>query len=103
MITPVAYWSLLALLTLIYRLSSFHPLAKYPGPFLHRISKLRIVHTYSQGGLHKHFQKLHQQYGDVVRVGECDVWHLPCSQLTFVLRSERAIILQYGWCTGYSR
>lgn len=70
-IAPAGYWSLLALFTLIYRISPFHPLAKYPGPFLNKLSKLRSVYIGHQGKQHKHYQELHRQYGDVVRVGEC--------------------------------
>jgi hypothetical protein len=46
----------------------FHPLAKFPGPFLWRASRL----PYMRAVWGKHFpyevQKLHEQYGDVVRV-----------------------------------
>jgi cytochrome P450 len=45
-----------------------HPLAKFPGPFLWRASRL----PYMRAVWGKHFpyevQKLHEQYGDVVRV-----------------------------------
>lgn len=46
----------------------FHPLAKSPGPFLWRASRL----PYMRAAWGTHFpyvvQKLHEQYGDVVRV-----------------------------------
>ncbi|BEI85721.1 hypothetical protein CcaverHIS002_0600080 [Cutaneotrichosporon cavernicola] len=53
----------------IYRLSPWHPLAKYPGPTLAKVSKLywwyqaKIGQTgYTQAALHK-------EYGDFVRIG----------------------------------
>jgi hypothetical protein len=66
----LSYWILLALFVVAYRLSPFHPLAKYPGPLLSKISKLESMRIARKGGLNRHYHKLHQQYGDLVRVGE---------------------------------
>ena len=71
-----------------YRLSPFHPLARYPGPVQAKISKLwfvsncggapgrpRLILCLSkarlgwQGKQHVHYRDLHKKYGDVVRVG----------------------------------
>jgi hypothetical protein len=30
----------------VYRVSPFHPLAKYPGPFIAKLSKLWMVHSF---------------------------------------------------------
>ncbi|VDC02502.1 unnamed protein product [Peniophora sp. CBMAI 1063] len=60
---------LLALFTLVYRLSPLHPLARYPGPVLARISKWYSVYVILEGKQHIHYQRLHEQYGPVVRVG----------------------------------
>lgn len=73
-ITTIAYYFLLALFTVLYRLSPFHPLAKFPGPVLHKISKLRSAHVAQKGHLHVYYQQLHRRYGDIVRVGECVVF-----------------------------
>jgi hypothetical protein len=67
-----AYWSLLAIFTIVYRLSPFHPLANYPGPILDRISSLRILQVNVGGNLHRYRETLHKRYGDIVRIGECD-------------------------------
>jgi hypothetical protein len=70
-----------------YRISPFHPLAKYPGPFTAKLSKLWMVRLsvlvgvieadkHSQvfvtltGKQHEHFASLHEKYGDIVRTGE---------------------------------
>ncbi|KAF8265715.1 high nitrogen upregulated cytochrome P450 monooxygenase 2 [Lactarius quietus] len=53
----------------VYRLSPFHPLAKYPGPTLAKISKLWVAYICTKGNLHRYLKSLHDRYGDVVRVG----------------------------------
>ncbi|TFK36467.1 cytochrome P450 [Crucibulum laeve] len=62
---------LVALLSsiIIYRISPFHPLAKYPGPLVYKITKLWTVWKASSGKLHYCYQQLHQEYGPIVRVG----------------------------------
>jgi hypothetical protein len=64
-----AYWSGLVLFTLAYRLSSFHPLAKYPGPLLSKTSKWWAAYLSSTGDQHRYIKRLHDRYGDVVRIG----------------------------------
>jgi len=51
-----------------YRLF-WHPLQKFPGPRLARLSKLSAVPTAFRGDMHVHLRQLHQQYGDFVRIG----------------------------------
>ena len=41
----------------------FHPLAKYPGPFLAKISILRAAYKAWQGDLHIDIWQQHQKYG----------------------------------------
>ena len=64
-----AYWSGLLLFTLAYRLSPFHPLAKYPGPFLAKTSKWWAAYLSGIGDQHRFIKRLHDRYGDVVRIG----------------------------------
>lgn len=46
----------------IYRVF-FHPLAKYPGPFLAKISDAyQLYHAY-KGDRHLEFWRMHQRYG----------------------------------------
>ena len=70
-----AYWSCLVFFTLAYRLSPFHPLAKYPGPVLAKSSKWWGAYHSATGDQHRCLKRLHDQYGDIVRIG----WgrHLP--------------------------
>ena len=56
----------LSLLFAVYQLY-FHPLAKYPGPLLGRISPFYdLYHSYA-GDKHLVLYHLHQKYGTVVR------------------------------------
>jgi hypothetical protein len=86
--THAIFHATLVLSVVSYRLSPFHPLARYPGPVLAKISKLWFVSTHGcmpecsalmirlfkahlgwQGKQHVHYRNLHKKYGDVVRVG----------------------------------
>ena len=53
---------------MVYRLH-FHPLAKYPGPLLGRITDWYSVYHASTGQKHLDFYRLHQKYGNIVRYG----------------------------------
>ena len=66
-----AYWALLLLFPLLYRLSPFHPLADYPGPIGAKISKIYGAALMAQGRIYLYYRDLHNQYGDIVRVGTC--------------------------------
>ncbi|KZP25877.1 high nitrogen upregulated cytochrome P450 monooxygenase 2 [Athelia psychrophila] len=67
--TFVVYWASIITYVSAYRLSPFHPLANYPGPVLGKLSKLTLAWKMYRGRQHLYYQKLHKQYGDIVRVG----------------------------------
>ncbi|KAH9990628.1 high nitrogen upregulated cytochrome P450 monooxygenase 2 [Russula compacta] len=52
-----------------YRLSPWHPLAKYPGPTLAKLSKWHSTAICAMGKQHLYYFALHERYGDYVRVG----------------------------------
>ncbi|KAL2048040.1 hypothetical protein ABVK25_011077 [Lepraria finkii] len=52
----------------IYRLT-IHPLAKYPGPLLGRITDWYSVYQAASGDRHLNFLRLHEKYGPLVRFG----------------------------------
>ncbi|KAJ7577378.1 cytochrome P450 [Mycena floridula] len=57
-----------------YRLSPWHPLARYPGPRLAILSKWWMMHCILiKGGRHKEFQRLHQIYGPWLRIGPNEI------------------------------
>ena len=70
---PLAFASYIGSLlffTIAYRLSPFHPLAKYPGPTISKTSKWWAAYASGRGNLHLYYKRLHDHYGDVVRVGQ---------------------------------
>lgn len=65
--TLVLSFAYLTVLT-IYRLT-LHPLAKYPGPFLAKITDWYSVYHAWKGDRHLEFWRCHERYGPVVRFG----------------------------------
>jgi hypothetical protein len=63
------YWLSLSASVVAYRLSPFHPLAKYPGPILCRVSRFWATRVSLSGDQHLVSHQLFEQYGDVVRTG----------------------------------
>jgi cytochrome P450 len=47
----------------------FHPLSVYPGPKSYAASRIPYVRTVLAGGLPFSVRRLHEEYGDVVRIG----------------------------------
>jgi hypothetical protein len=52
----------------VYRLT-LHPLARYPGPLLAKLSPLYAVHHALIGDIHLDVQRCHEEYGTFVRYG----------------------------------
>lgn len=69
LVNSAAYVVTLILSIAAYRVSPFHPLAGYPGPFLAKITRLWALHKTIQGKAHLQYYDLHKKYGDVVRTG----------------------------------
>jgi hypothetical protein len=63
------YHATMASSIVLYRLSPFHPLAKYPGPVVLRLSRLYALYIAYGGNQHIYYDLLHQRYGDIVRTG----------------------------------
>lgn len=52
----------------VYRLF-FHPLAKYPGPFLAKLTDAYMLYYAWRGDRHLEFWRMHEKYGKFVRFG----------------------------------
>ncbi|KAB8262719.1 cytochrome P450 [Aspergillus pseudonomiae] len=52
----------------VYRLY-LHPLAKYPGPWLAKVTSLYAAYLSYTGEIHLEMWRAHEKYGDVVRFG----------------------------------
>lgn len=79
------YLLLLVTSVAIYRVSPFHPLAKFPGPVLNKITKLAGMQNSWGGHGHRNNHELHKKYGPIVRVGrlqtskDLTAWNLKSS------------------------
>lgn len=69
-LTCGTYYATLALSIVVYRLSPWHPLSGYPGPILCKLSKFWLMWIASTGKLHIYVQRLHDEYGPIVRTGK---------------------------------
>lgn len=56
--------------TVAYRLSPYHPLARFPGPLLCRVTQLRALAAAVGGKRARWLISLHRDYGSHVRVGK---------------------------------
>jgi hypothetical protein len=63
------FWSTLAISILVYRASPWHPLAKYPGPLICKLTKYHLAFLSLRGKQYLYYSQLHKKYGDVVRIG----------------------------------
>ncbi|KZP29394.1 high nitrogen upregulated cytochrome P450 monooxygenase 2 [Athelia psychrophila] len=72
-VTPAifgAFYALILSWTVAYRLSPWHPLARFPGPVACKVSKSVMAwRTYGTGDQHRYIKTLHEAYGDIVRIG----------------------------------
>ncbi|KAJ4476778.1 hypothetical protein J3R30DRAFT_3291790, partial [Lentinula aciculospora] len=60
------YYSTLAICTILYRTSYWHPLAAYPSPLACRLSKFYITFISQKERHHLYMYNLHQKYGDTL-------------------------------------
>jgi len=60
-------FAIASLAQIIYNLY-FHPLRRFPGPVLHRATRIAFVRKLVRGVLPKDVLALHNRYGPVVRV-----------------------------------
>lgn len=61
-----------AVVYIIYE-SFFSPLSSIPGPLLARLTKWWLIYHTRRGDLHRELIRLHEQYGDLVRMAPNEV------------------------------
>jgi hypothetical protein len=66
--TPLSNTNPQILAVVLYRLT-LHPLAKYPGPFLAKVTDIYLAWYAYKGSRHLAFHNAHAQYGPYVRLG----------------------------------
>ncbi|ETW79556.1 cytochrome P450 monooxygenase 23 [Heterobasidion irregulare TC 32-1] len=57
------------LTTIAYRVSPIHPLYRFPGPLIHKITSLQTAYIVYSGRRHLIVAGLHARYGKYVRIG----------------------------------
>ncbi|KAL5498761.1 hypothetical protein ACEPAH_2116 [Sanghuangporus vaninii] len=72
----------------LYRISPWHSLAKYPGPFLAKITKFWGAFTMAKGKNHIVLKKLHEKYGPYVRIGPNEISVLDVSAISGILGAD---------------
>ncbi|KIV78195.1 hypothetical protein PV11_09935 [Exophiala sideris] len=80
----------------IYRLF-FHPLAKYPGPTLAKLSQWPEARSAWQGRRHLDLYLLHEKYGDVVRFSPDKLSFRTVGALQDIYTDRRANVIKTGW------
>ena len=79
----------------IYR-AFFHRLRSVPGPFLARLSNFWFVSKTSDGTAYLQVRKLHQQYGDIVRIGPNEV-SIADPEIVMVVHSVKSRCRKSDW------
>ncbi|KAF8182926.1 cytochrome P450 [Pholiota molesta] len=82
------FYSALLLAVLGYRLSPYHPLAKYPGPVIMRVTKLWGAWIAYTGKTHIYLKAVHDQYGSTVRIGPNELSTIEKAFLPNILGSQ---------------
>ncbi|KAM3421658.1 hypothetical protein BST61_g2043 [Cercospora zeina] len=59
---------IIVVLKVLYNISPFHPLAKYPGPLSWRASRIFASYHHSTGDLYQRIAAIHEKYGPTVRI-----------------------------------
>ncbi len=87
-------WSILFASVALYSLTVciyrryFHPLAKIPGPFLPAVTKL--YQSYYNHRYYLQIEKLHQQYGPIVRITPNEVHLADAENYDKIVRIPKA-------------
>ncbi|EXJ64918.1 hypothetical protein A1O7_01257 [Cladophialophora yegresii CBS 114405] len=80
----------------IYRLY-FHPLAKYPGPLLWKLTQWPEARSAWSGRRHVDLALLHEKYGDIVRFGPDKLSFRTARAVNDIYTDRRANMIKTGW------
>ncbi|KAJ3521837.1 hypothetical protein NMY22_g12148 [Coprinellus aureogranulatus] len=83
----VFFSALLCSITL-YRISPLHPLARYPGPLLWRITKFSAAWYGGHGTYHIKLKQLHDYYGPIVRIGPNELSIIQADLIPYILGAQ---------------
>lgn len=82
-----------------YRLL-LHPLRKYPGPILGKLSKFHFSYVCGTGNSHRYLEKLHRRYGDIVRYGPNELSFIDPEDVTFIHGAQSFNLRRGPWYDG---
>ncbi|KAJ9503526.1 hypothetical protein LTR99_002288 [Exophiala xenobiotica] len=80
----------------IYRIY-FHPLAKYPGPILAKLTQWPEARSAWQGRRFLNLHLMHEEYGDVVRFAPNKISFRTTGALHDIYADRRANVIKTGW------
>ncbi|KIX07113.1 uncharacterized protein Z518_05090 [Rhinocladiella mackenziei CBS 650.93] len=80
----------------IYRIF-FHPLAKYPGPLLWKVTQWPEAKSAWQGRRHIDLHLLHEKYGDIVRFAPNKLSFRTAGAVRDVYTDRKANMVKTGW------
>ncbi|KIX98606.1 uncharacterized protein Z520_05907 [Fonsecaea multimorphosa CBS 102226] len=95
----ICYFAGLGSSIAIYRLF-FHPLRKYPGPVLGKLSKFHFSYICGTGNSHRYLESLHQKYGDIVRYGPNELSFINPDDVTFIHGAQSFNLRRGPWYDG---
>jgi cytochrome P450 len=83
----------------IYRLF-LHPLRKYPGPTLGKLSKFHYAYICATGKSHRYLEALHQKHGDIVRYGPNELSFIDAEDVTYIYGARSLKLRRGPWYDG---
>ncbi|KAH9902440.1 cytochrome P450 [Cubamyces lactineus] len=99
-IVVLAYALTTVLITVLYRLSPWHPLASYPGPFAAKLTSLWLVYISYTGKRCQALEELHRVYGPFVRIGPKHMSINSASAVSLYLNAEKSEAYRYPGHNG---
>ncbi|KAJ8463955.1 hypothetical protein ONZ51_g9915 [Trametes cubensis] len=83
------------LVTLVYRLSPWHPLASYPGPLVAKVTTLWLTYISATGRRSAVLDDLHERYGPFVRIGPKHLSISSSSATSLYVSAEKSEAYRY--------
>lgn len=68
-----AFYGALVMSIITYRFSPAHPLYKYPGPLVAKVSKFWMMRITAKGKMNNYVKSLHDRYGPYVRISPNEI------------------------------
>lgn len=95
----ILYFCTLATSIAIYRLY-LHPLSKYPGPVLGKLTKFYTSYYGLQGKIHLWLEDQHAKYGEIVRYGPNELSLIDPADVAYVQGGRSIRMLRGPWYDG---